>query len=428
MARTRKPKQKRTTTDDGAITVVGKNANGDGSVFYNAGKDRWDATFTIDGRRRVRSGPTEAEAIERRAMAIAELEEAAPHSVLGRNPTIAQLAEWWLTHVMRVRPNTADTYRNQVGHVTRLLGTVPIRSLSVEHVRVFMTELQAGDNGLSDHSAIGARGRLLQIVEEAVTLGFIDVNPVSKVAPPSKKKAKRRRARRILTAEEIDKLLGVLDRHRLGAAVAVLFLMGNRSSEVLGLAWGDIEIVTVDHPETGEPVRVGKATIRRGSTYSKSVGQRLDDPKTTSTKGVVFLPPSVIDLLDQRRQVQAVERLEADLKWRRTEYPENSGIYIEPVFTTPYGQLVKTQMLYKAVQDCCDFAGIDAKSVGTHTGRRTVITRLFKNGVPIDDIARLVGHGSTDTTTGYVVELGERPEATATLAAQLMDPKARRAG
>ena len=57
--------------------------------------------------------------------------------------------------------------------------------------------------------------------------------------------------------------------------------MGNRASEVLGLAWDDIDF------------DAGTATIRRGSTYPRSTGQRLDDPKSRNTAGVHVLPKEV---------------------------------------------------------------------------------------------------------------------------------------
>jgi len=44
--------------------------------------------------------------------------------------------------------------------------------------------------------------------------------------------------------------------------------------------------------------------------------------------------------------------------------------------------------------------------------------------VPLEDIARHVGHSLTETTAGYVVDLGRRPQAVAERAALLLDPEA----
>jgi hypothetical protein len=56
------------------------------------------------------------------------------------------------------------------------------------------------------------------------------------------------------------------------------------------------------------------------------------------------------------------------------------------------------------------------------------VTNLFKAGVPLDDIARHVGHGSTATTAGYVADLGSHPAEVAQRAWELLDEEARTAG
>ena len=126
-------------------------------------------------------------------------------------------------------------------------------------------------------------------------------------------------------------------------------------------------------------------------------------------------------VLVAERQVQLVERLEAGPAWVDTEF---RGELIEPVFTTATGGLVLSQILYKAVRSVAEAADVDTASLGTHTGRRTVVTALYGSGLDLDDVARHVGHGSTSTTAGYVQSLGTRPERTARIAAELLDPGA----
>ena len=94
------------------------------------------------------------------------------------------------------------------------------------------------------------------------------------------------------------------------------------------------------------------------------------------------------------------------------------------VFTTATGRLVLSQALYKAVRDVCALAEVDPAGVGTHTGRRSVVTALYGAGLQLEDVARHVGHASAKTTAGYVGDLGHRPEATAAIAAHLLDPSA----
>jgi hypothetical protein len=51
------------------------------------------------------------------------------------------------------------------------------------------------------------------------------------------------------------------------------------------------------------------------------------------------------------------------------------------------------------------------------------VTVLYAEaGLDLSGIARFVGHGAEATTAGYVRSLGERPNATADIAAAMLDP------
>ena len=79
------------------------------------------------------------------------------------------------------------------------------------------------------------------------------------------------------------------------------------------------------------------------------------------------------------------------------------------------------QTIAKLVKSAATTAGISA-DLGTHAGRRTVVTTLFVDGdEALEDIARFVGHARPTTTAGYVKRLGRRPEAVAKRAAAVLD-------
>ncbi len=87
------------------------------------------------------------------------------------------------------------------------------------------------------------------------------------------------------------------------------------------------------------------------------------------------------------------------------------------VFTTPTGGLVLRQTVAKVIKQAAKTAGITAE-LGTHAGRRTVVTTLFVDGdEALEDIARFVGHARPSTTAGYVKRLGRRPQSVAKRAA-----------
>jgi integrase len=82
---------------------------------------------------------------------------------------------------------------------------------------------------------------------------------------------------------------------------------------------------------------------------------------------------------------------------------------------------VLRQTISKVVKQAVKTAGVTA-DLGTHAGRRTVVTTLFVDGdEAFEDIAHVVGHARPTTTAGYVKRLGRRPEAVAKRAAVVLD-------
>lgn len=393
------------------VGIAAKNANGEGSIYYVAARNRWIATYVDpDGKRHTVTGMTRTEAAANRDAKLAALAQIAtqpPEGPLGQQPTIADLCRYWIEYVCDVRPGTRVAYEAHLAHIRRGLGDVPVEELTVDRVRAFIVEM--ADQYAPD-TVRNVRARLRQVVEEAVTLDLLRSNPVVKVTAPRNRVKRTRGPKRILTPTETHRLIDVCWSHPLGSAVAMLFTMGNRSSEVLGLAWSDIDL------------DAATATIRRGSTFiGKGKGQTLGPTKTSSTTGVHHLPPTVVEMLRQHRKAQAVQRLEAGPAWQTITY---EGDELNMVFTNARGGLVLSQQLYQAVQAVAEMAEVDPVGLGTHAGRRSVVTALYGAGLSIDDVARHVGHSLTRTTAGYVADLGERPEQTAAVAAALLDPAA----
>lgn len=417
----RKPSRKTVDNGDGTRSIVGRNANGDGSIYWDASKDRWRATYQdpTTGRRRSVLGRDKADAADRRDRKLADLQAAAPSGVLGQNPTVAQLGAWFLDHVADVRPGTLNTYRKHVAVIDRHLGQVHVRDVSIEQLRIFMTDLR---DEYADATASNVRARLRQILEEAVTLGYLPTNPVTKVKAPQR--TRERTPKTVLTVDQVQKLIAACAGHPLGAAVAALYLLGNRASEVLGLAWNDIERTNVWNADTEQDEPRWTASVRRGSTYlSRGKGRRggmvLGPTKTVGTQGTIELPPTLVQLLQQRELDQQLEREMAGPAWATHTY---EGEALDMVFTDRRGRLMLYHRLRDAVTDCCESAGIDPRGVATHTGRRTVITALYTAGLDLSDVARFVGHTQPSTTAGYVQHLGNRPATTAALARDLLDP------
>ena len=393
---------------DGSFTVSGKASNGEGSLYREA-DGRWRATYRVPGEdrpRRVR-GRTREEALQRRSEALAAALESVPPALtatsLSGASTVAEVARWWLATVasVRVRPSSLGKYADRVDRIVAGLGDSRIGSLRPEQVATWQASLL---RSLSASTVADTRATFRSIVDEAVQLGLVTTNPVDRVRPA----AVRARPRRALTATEARTVVRAAADDRLGAAVALLFVQGWRVSEVLGLAWSDLDL------------DAGVAAVSRASVYADGVGLMLGLPKTEGAKGRHLLTPTVVELLRRRRRMQDEERLRAGPAWQQLVY---EGRPIDLVFTTISGGLLLRQAVTKAVTSAALAAGLDPTGLGTHAGRSTAITVLYtEEGLDLADVARHVGHANPATTAGYVRHLGRRPQATADAARRLLDP------
>jgi integrase len=401
------PKGKRVRGVEGSFTVSGKAANGEGSLYREI-DGAWRATYRVPGEsrpRRVR-GRTREEALRRRGQALTKALTVEPRpstTTLSASSTIAEFASWWLNTVasVRVRPSSLGRYVDRVERITAWLGDVRIGSLRAEQVATWQSQVLSS---LSASTVADTRATFRSVMAEAVNLGLIATNPVDRVRPPKT----RTSTRRALTAAEARAVVGAGADDRFGAAIALLFVRGWRVSEVLGLAWPDLDL------------DAGVATVSRASVYADGVGMMLGPPKTEGAKGRHLLTPVVVDLLRRRREAQDQERQRAGAAWQAIVY---EGRPIELVFTTTTGGLVLRQAVTKAVATAATTAGIDPTGLGTHAGRSTAITVLYaEEGLDLADIARHVGHAAPATTAGDVRHLGRRPSATAEAASRLLDP------
>lgn len=390
-----------------SFTVVGRAPNGRAEPFFDRTRKVWVAPWRRpDGKMGRPTGKTRAAAEASRDRHIAEAEEAGRCGPLAEGfhveSTVAELSRWWLDNVARhrVRITTWATYEKQLKVISGSLGDVPVRKLRPEQVTTFLSRLI--DVG-SATRASNVRTLLVQVLDEAVSLGLAEENVAKKVRRPRIPRVQRR----TLTPAEVAALLAACD-ERFVAAVALCYVQGWRVSEALGLAWEDIDF------------EEGTVRLRRGATYADGHGMILGPPKTTRTAGRQLLGPTVLELLERRRELQAEDRRRAGGAWPEVVF-ESEQLHL--AFTNQSGNLMLRQHVDRAIRVAATAAGIDPSHLGTHTGRRSVVTNLYASGTfEIEDVARFVGHADVATTRGYVQHEGERPLIVSKKALQLLDP------
>jgi integrase/recombinase XerD len=78
----------------------------------------------------------------------------------------------------------------------------------------------------------------------------------------------------------------------------------------------------------------------------------------------------------------------------------------DPLFTTRSGRAFMANGMAHLFRDIFRAAGLDTAS--SHSGRRTMITRLAENGVDLKALARIAGHENISTTAIYIEDNPER--------------------
>ena len=343
----------------------------------------WRATYRdpVSGQQRTVYAPTRDEVTRRREQALAD---GSPRSMrVGGRSTTAAFADWWMTtYAPRLRFGSVDKYRQRLGRLGPL-ADVPIGDVTPAQVADWQTLLlttpRSNGRPLAPKTVADTRSTLRQMFAAAVDLEVIRTNPVDRVKPPKV----NRSPGRVLTRDEVVRLIAEVDHHRYAAVVAIMFTVGLRVSEVLGLAWCDIDL------------DAGTAHVRRAVVAGEG-GRRFGPTKTEGATGMHHLAEGTVERLRAWKARQAEERLLAGPLWRTHTYESQP---LDPVFTKADGGLVARQQIDKLLRRAAEKVGIDATRLGTHVGRRTVVTALYTAGTDIGDIARHVGHASPATTS-----------------------------
>lgn len=410
----RAPRGKRVNDlSTGSFVVVNRAQRGQPDPFFDKARNVWVAPWRkADGRMGRPTGRTRSAAEASRDRHIAAEREAGKFAPLSggfhAGTNLSELSRWWLDHVARhrVRVTTWSTYEKQLRVVNDRLGEMAVRKLRPEQVAAVIADIaQSG----SAARARNIRMLLVQLLDEAVNLGLAEDNVAKRVRSPRVPKVQRR----TLSPAEVARLVSVCD-ERYAAAVVLCFVQGWRVSEALGLAWQDLDLVA------------GTVRLRRGATYADRIGMVLGPPKTSRTAGRQLLAPTTLTLLAAHRDRWQRLRDETVVQWPEVSY---QGETLDLVFVNPSGRPMLRQHVDKAIRKAAEAAGFDPSEIGTHTGRRSVVTNLYASGdLDLEDVARFVGHSDVSTTRGYVQSEGERPQMVSRKAFGILDPGVDAAG
>ena len=347
---------------------------GEGSIFRDPATGRWRALLDVGvdptGRRRRRkvSGRTRAEVAAKLRALHRDVEDGI--SGEGRQMTVAALCEDWLRHHSgELAQNSLDVRTWVVRqHLIPGLGARRVRDLSADDVARFLQ--QKAGAGYARATMDKLRGTLVQALRHAERQGLVARNVATLVPTPAGPKT----VGRSLTLPQAHALLAAAQDHPLEAAILVALTCGLRPGELLALHWDDIDI------DAGE-LRIRQAIVRTRGKIA------LGPTKTPSSRRQLRLPGLTVAALAAHRVRQDDQRCALG------EYWQDHGL----VFPTGLGTLLDPANLRRGLRQVTERAGLGRWH--PHELRHSATSLLSAAGVPLEQVADVLGHTSTRVTS-----------------------------
>ncbi len=359
-------------------------ANGAGSI-RKRGDGRWEGRYTVGidpgtGKQLQRSvyGETQKEVRKQLSRITNEIDEKTYV-----DPCAMTLNEWldiWLTdYTIGIKDSTAYHYeRTMARHVRPALGNIRLDQLDgrmIQHLYNTLRKDRDGKKALSAKSIKDIHGMLHCVLQQAVRLNYIRINPTDNCVPPRvfKKEVKP------LTDEQMNRLLAAIQESNYRIMIIVFMFTGLRESELLGLMW---DCVDFDRGSILIDKQLNKSQ-RKGGGYSFN-------PTKNGKSRLIVPAPYVMDLLREQRALQEKWRAAAGAAWNNEH---------DLVFTTELGRYVSFRALY----DCYKriVKKLDMPGVRIHDLRHTYAVNSIRAGDDIKTVQENLGHSTAAFTLDF---------------------------
>jgi integrase len=358
-----------------------KRSKGDGGLHWDETRQRWIATVTIGynglGKRVTRkaSAPTKTEAKAKLKELLSDYDDGL--SAMSGGYTVGEAVNYWLTYGLSGRdPRTVGMYRTYAEtHILPALAKRKLRELAVEDVEMLLAQKSAD---LSTRSLRILHSILSRAVKHAQVRDKVRRNVVLLCDVPA---GRTGRPSKSMTLEQAQAVLTAADKAspRMRAYIVLSLLTGMRTEEVRGLPWSYVAAYDADR---GAWVPIAEAGWEHAefAVYVWRSVRATGDTKTRKSRRTLALPQRCVDALKALWEAQR-------------EHPESAL-----VFTTRNGTAMSAQNVIRDFRKVVKAGGLNAGEWVPRELRHSFVSLLSDSGVPLEDIARLVGHQTTTVT------------------------------
>lgn len=256
--------------------------------------------------------------------------------------------------VKKVEGLSKETLKVKFYRLRSFLQTVrkPLNMIGANDIRAYLYQYQE-QSGVSNATLDGVRIVIDSFFRWAACEGYLDKDPSITIKPVKYEKKQRCS----LTQLELEYIRRACGTAREKAMIEFFYSTGCRVSEMCAVKLEDVDFIS------GEVTLFGK-----GSKYRTSY---------INAKAAV----AIRDYLNERGK--------------------DASEYLFCTERRPYRKLTKAA-IEKAVRDIMARVPEVKKHVTPHIFRHTTATQAVNNGMPIEEVQRLLGHAKVDTTMIYV--------------------------
>ena len=352
-----------------------RRGRGEGGLHWDERRQRWIAAVTIGydggGKRITRraSGKTKTEAKAKLRELLRDQEDGVPTPADGY--TVADAVVYWLTYGLRGRDEaTVSNYTTLAKtHILPTLGKRKLRDLSAEDVDKWLT---AESRQCSTRTLRLLHSILSRSIRHAQARDKVRRNVVLLCDVPTGRKGRPSKA---LTLSQATAVIKAASESRLYAYIVLSLLIGARTEELRALRWCHVDLS--GKPDGAPPVPPSISVLR-----SVRAG---GDTKTRRSRRALAMPQRCVDALSalwDKRTCEHTDRTRCDCL----------------VFTTRVGTPLDARNVRRHFRKVAEAAGLNAKEWTPRELRHSFVSLLSDDGMPIEHIARLVGHTSTAVT------------------------------